>query len=84
MPEQKKALFRRIAELLGETPASAPRTCSSNFLRLRRRIGPSATGSRNSLEQVPQDFALNPVTTNKSIPLFRSNNEKMSLAKRRI
>jgi phenylpyruvate tautomerase PptA (4-oxalocrotonate tautomerase family) len=26
--EQKKALFRRIAELLGEAPASTRRTCS--------------------------------------------------------
>ena len=47
--EQKKALFKRTAELLGETrhPAGG---CFIAFSRPRRRTGRSATASRNSPE----------------------------------
>ena len=48
--EQKKALYRRIAELLGEKPGIRPgRRVRAQVLNARRRrTGPSVTASRNS------------------------------------
>ena len=48
--EQKKALFRRTAELLGENPGIRPENVFVNISNPRKRIGRLATASRNSPE----------------------------------
>ena len=49
-PDQKKALYRRIAELLGQNPGIRPEDVFTICSMPRRRTGPSATASRNSRE----------------------------------
>ena len=48
--EQKKALFGAWQSCSAKALAFARRTCSCSFSRPRKRIGPSATASRNLLE----------------------------------
>jgi hypothetical protein len=48
-PGTRKALFRRIAELLGESPGIRPEDVFVNILEAQTRTGPSATASRNLL-----------------------------------
>ena len=46
--EQKKTLYKAIADGLAKSPAFGRRTSSSTSSRSRRRTGPSATASRNT------------------------------------